>query len=132
MMFSRILLLLTDPQASQSSARWAIALAEQSKARIFVLYVTEPARKKKLASLTKRDQSAVSKELEESAWQSLYIVEDMAFEKEVKTSLHYEEGAVLEMVIEFVKNYDIKLLVLSNGETAKKFAVASPVPVFIA
>jgi nucleotide-binding universal stress UspA family protein len=129
-MFSRILLLLTDPQTSQATARWAIDLAEQSKARIFVLYVTEPVRKKKLASLTKRDQQAVAKELEESAWQSLYIVEDMAFEKEVKSSLHYEEGAVTETVLEFAKSYDIQLLVLGSGETARKFA-AAPLPVFI-
>lgn len=130
-MFSRILLLVGDAAMNQSVARRAIDLAEQFGARVFVLSVTEPTRKKKLASLTKREVGVVAKELEESAWQSLYIVEDLAFDKEVKTSLHYEEGAVYETVIEFLKNYGIELLVMNNGEVARKFAVASPVPVFI-
>jgi nucleotide-binding universal stress UspA family protein len=129
-MFSRILLLVADAGTNQTVACRAIDLAEHFGARIFVLSVTEPTRKKKLASMTKREVGVVAMELEESAWQSLYIVEDLAFDKEVKTSLHYEEGAVYETVIEFLKNYDIDLLVMGHGEVARKFAAASPVPVF--
>ncbi len=130
-MFNKILLLLTDSQTGQAASKWAISLSETFKARIYVLYVAEPSRKKKLASLTKRDTKQITKELEESGWQSLYMVEDLAFEKEIKSSLHYEEGQIFETVIEFIKNYGVQLLVLSNGEVAKKFAVASPIPVFV-
>ncbi len=132
MMFNKILLLITDTQSGQTATEWSISLACLFKARLFVLYIIEPSRKKKLASLTRRDLNSISKELEESGWQSLYLVEDLAFEKEVKTSLHYEDGVTFETVIEFIKDYGIQLLVLSNGEVAKKFAISSPVPVFIA
>ncbi|MEO0226147.1 MAG: universal stress protein [candidate division WOR-3 bacterium] len=130
-MFSKILLLLTDTH-SDSAINWSIKLAQLFKARLYVLYIIEPSRKKKLATLTKRDLNLISKELEENGWQNLYMVEDQAFEKEVKTSLHYVDGLIFETVVEFIKDYGIQLLILNSGETAKKFAVASPVPVFIA
>lgn len=123
---------MADAQSIHSTPQWAVDLAKLFESRLFVLFITEPSRKKKLASLTKRDIKLISEELEESGWQSLYLVEEEAFEKEVKTSLHYEEGPVFETAIEFIKNYGIQLLVIKNGEAAKKFAGTSPIPVFVA
>ena len=94
--FKRSLLVLTE-NADQSILSVAVQFCKNSGSRLFVLFVIEPDRISRLASLTHQKVKMLHKNTEEDGWKLLYLIEDEAVENGVWTSLHLEEGDLLQM-----------------------------------
>ncbi len=107
----------------------AIGLCKEFKSRLFVLFVIEPHRISRLASLTRQKTENLYKKIEEDGWQMLYLVEDEAVDNGVWTSLHLEDGNTLQVIRKYVASYDINVILTERNNETKKLFVASPIPV---
>ncbi len=128
MEFKNLLLLLTD-DGDEEIITPCIQFCKFFRCKLFVLFVIEPFRVSRLASLTHQQTDKLLKVIEEQGWKLLYLVEDEATENDIRTSLHYEEGNMIKLIKEFVENYDIDAIFVRKKEEAKKLFVSSPVMV---
>jgi hypothetical protein len=125
--FKKLLLVLTD-DADQSILTNAVQLCKNFKSKLYVLFVIEPNRVSRLASLTHQKVKVVHKKTEENGWKLLYLLEDEAVENGVWTSLHLEDGNLLKVTDRYVDAYEIDALLIKRKEESKKIFVSSPVP----
>lgn len=125
--FKKLLLILTD-DADQSILTDAVQLCKDFKSKLYVLFVIEPNRISRLASLTHQKVKIVHKKTEENGWKLLYLLEDEAVENGVWTSLHLEDGNLLKVTNRYVDAYEIDALLIKRKEESKKIFVSSPVP----
>ncbi len=128
MEFKNLLLLLTD-DTDEEIISPCIQFCKIFRCRLFVLFIMEPFRISRLASLTHKKTNELHKTIEEQGWKLLYLVEDEATENDIRTSLHHEEGNMIKLIKNFVENYTIDALILRKKEATKKVFVASPVMV---
>ena len=94
-----------------------------------MLFVIEPDRISRLASLTHQKVKMLHKNTEEDGWKLLYLIEDEAVENGVWTSLHLEEGDLLQMTNRYVDAYEIDALLIKKKEGSKRIFVSCSVPV---
>ena len=128
MKFKKVALLLTE-NTDQQIVSQAVQLCKKFKSNLFVLFVIEPQKVSRLASLTHQKVETFHQKIEEEGWQLLYLVEDEAVEKGVWTSLHLENGAITSMLKKYVKAYEINIVMVKKKDETKKVFVSSPVPV---
>lgn len=128
MKFDKVLLVLTG-EADQSIMPDAIQFCKTSGSRLFVLFVIEPNRIARLASLTHQKVKAVHSKTEEEGWQLLYLLEDDAVENGVWTSLHLEEGNLSQVTHHYVESYGIDVMLVKRKEEFKKLFSACSVPI---
>lgn len=128
MNFNRSLLILTE-DADQSVLSIAVQFCKNSGSRLFALFVIEPDRISRLARLTHQKVKVVHKKTEEDGWKLLYLLEDEAVENGVWTSLHLEEGNLLQMTNRYVDAYEIDALLIRKKEGSKRIFVSCSVPV---
>jgi hypothetical protein len=128
MEFKRYLLVLTG-DVDQSILSSAVQLCKNSGGKLFVLFVIEPNRVARLASLTHQRVKIVYDKTEENGWQLLYLVEDEAVENGIWTSLHLEEGNLLELTMRYAETYQIDALMIKRKDESKKVFVSSSIPV---
>ena len=126
--FKRSLLVLTE-NADQSILSVAVQFCKNSGSRLFVLFVIEPDRISRLASLTHQKVKMLHKNTEEDGWKLLYLIEDEAVENGVWTSLHLEEGDLLQMTNRYVDAYEIDALLIKKKEGSKRIFLSCSVPV---
>ena len=107
----------------------AVQLCKNLSGKLFVLFVIEPNRISRLASLTHQKVKVVYDKTEENGWQLLYLVEDEAVENGVWTSLHLEEGSLLDITKRYVDTYQIDALLIKRKDESKKIFVSSTIPV---
>ena len=108
----------------------SIQFCKNLSSKLFVLFVVEPNRIARLASLTHQKVEVVHKKTEEEGWKLLYLLEDEAVENGVWTSLHLEEGSLMHLVSHYVESYDIDALLVKRKDECKKIFVSSSIPVF--
>jgi hypothetical protein len=128
MEFKRFLLVLTS-ETDQSILSPAVQLCKNSRGKLFVMFVIEPNRVSRLASLTHQKVKAIYDKTEENGWQLLYLVEDEAVENGIWTSLHLEEGNLLELTRRYAETYQIDALMIRKKDESKNVFVSSSVPV---
>jgi hypothetical protein len=128
MKFEKFLLLLTC-EADQSVMSAAVQFCKNTNSRLFALYVIEPGRVSRLASLTHQKVKVVHSKTEEEGWKLLYLLEDEAVDNGVWTSLHLEEGNLLRMVNHYIDTYGIDGLLFKRKDELKKVFVSSSIPV---
>ncbi len=128
MEFKKFLLMLTG-DTDQTILSAAVQLCKSLSGKLFVLFVIEPNRISRLASLTHQRVKVVYDKTEESGWQLLYLVEDEAVENGVWTSLHLEEGSLLDITNRYVDTYQIDALLIKRKDELKKIFVSSTIPV---
>jgi len=128
MKFEKFLLLLTG-EADQSVMSAAVQFCKNTNSRLFALYVIEPGRVSRLASLTHQKVKVVHSKTEEEGWKLLYLLEDEAVDNGVWTSLHLEEGNLLRMVNHYIDTYSIDGLLFKRKDELKKVFVSSSIPV---
>ena len=128
MEFKKFLLMLTG-DTDQTILSAAVQLCKDLDGKLFVLFVIEPNRVSRLASLTHQKVKIVYDKTEENGWQLLYLVEDEAVENGVWTSLHLEEGSALDITRRYIDTYQIDALLLKRKDESKKMFVSSTIPV---
>ncbi len=128
MEFKKFLLMLTG-DTDQTILSAAVQLCKDLGGKLFVLFVIEPNRISRLASLTHQKVKIVYDKTEENGWQLLYLVEDEAVENGVWTSLHLEEGSALDITRRYIDTYQIDALLLKRKDESKKMFVSSTIPV---
>jgi hypothetical protein len=128
MEFKRYLLVLTS-ETDQSILSAAVQLCKNSHGKLFVMFVIEPSRVSRLASLTHQKVKAIYDKTEENGWQLLYLVEDEAVENGIWTSLHLEEGNLLELTKRYAETYQIDALMIKKKDESKNIFVSSSIPV---
>lgn len=128
MKFKKVILFLTE-NTDQEIVDQAVQLCKKFKSNLFVLFVIEPQKISRLASLTHRKVENFHQKIEEEGWQLLYYVEDEAVEKGVWTSLHLENGQITNILKKYVKAYDIDIVIMKRKDETKKVFVSSLVPV---
>jgi hypothetical protein len=128
MEFKKFLLMLTG-DTDQTILSAAVQLCKTLSGKLFVLFVIEPSRISRLASLTHQRVKVVYDKTEENGWQLLYLVEDEAVENGVWTSLHLEEGSLLDITKRYVDTYQIDALLIKRKDELKKIFVSSTIPV---
>lgn len=128
MEFKKFLLMLTG-DTDQTILSAAVQLCKDLGGKLFVLFVIEPNRISRLASLTHQKVKIVYDKTEENGWQLLYLVEDEAVENGVWTSLHLEEGSVIDIAMRYIDTYQIDALLLKRKDESKKMFVSSTIPV---
>ncbi len=126
--FKKFLLVLTE-DADQSILTDAVQLCKDFKSKLYVLFVIEPNRVSRLASLTHQKVKVVHKKTEEDGWKLLYLLEDEAVENGVWTSLHLEDGNQLKVTNRYVDAYEIDALLIKRKEESKKIFVSSSIPI---
>ncbi len=107
----------------------AVQFSKSCGSKLFVLFVIEPSRISRLASISHQKVKVVYDRTEENGWQLLYLVEDEAVENGVWTSLHLEEGNMLEILKRYIDTYRIDALLIKRKDESKKIFVSSPIPV---
>ena len=125
--FKKLLLVLTD-DADQSILTDAVQLCKDFKSKLYVLFIIEPNRVSRLASLTHQKVKVVHKKTEENGWKLLYLLEDEAAENGVWTSLHLEDGNLLKVTNRYVDAYEIDVMLIKRKEESKRIFVSSSVP----
>jgi hypothetical protein len=128
MEFKKFLLMLTG-DTDQTILSAAVQVCKNLDGKLFVLFVIEPNRISRLASLTHQKVKLVYDKTEENGWQLLYLVEDEAVENGVWTSLHLEEGSLLDIAKRYVDIYRIDALLIKRKDELKKLFVSSTIPV---
>jgi hypothetical protein len=126
--FKKLLLVLTV-DAEQSILTDAVQLCKDFKSKLYVLYVIDPDRVSRLASLTHQKVKVVHKKTEEDGWKLLYLLEDEAVENGVWTSLHLEDGNMLEVTNRYIEGYEIDALLVMRKRESKQIFVSSSIPV---
>lgn len=126
--FNKFLLVLTG-DTDQSILTDAVQLCKDFKSKLYVLFVIEPNRVSRLASLTHQKVKVVHKKTEEDGWKLLYLLEDEAVEIGVWTSLHLEDGNLLKVTNRYVDAYEIDALLIKRKEESKKIFVSSSIPI---
>ncbi len=128
MKFKKIILVLTEGSDQQIVSQ-AVQLGKKFKSKLFVLFIIEPQKISRLASLTHQKAETFHREIEEEGWQLLYRVEDEAIEKGVWTSLHLENGTLTNIVKKYVEAYEINIVIMKRKDETKKVFVSSLIPV---
>lgn len=123
------MLLVLTGDADQSILTDAVQLCKNFKSKLYVLFIVEPDRVSRLASLTHQKVKVVHKKTEEEGWQLLYLLEDEAVENGVWTSLHLEDGNMLKVTNRYVEAYEIDALLIKRKQESKKIFVSSSIPV---
>ena len=126
--FKKLLLVLTG-DADQSILTDAVQLCKDFKSKLYVLYVIDPDRVSRLASLTHQKVKVVHKKTEEDGWKLLYLLEDEAVENGVWTSLHLEDGNMLKVTNRYIEGYEIDALLVMRQRESKHIFVSSSIPV---
>jgi hypothetical protein len=129
MKFEKLLLVLSA-DADKAILSDSIQCCKNLGSKLFALFVVEPNRIARLASLTHQKVEVVHRKTEEEGWKLLYLLEDEAVENGVWTSLHLEEGSLMHLVSHYVESYDIDALLIKRRDECKKIFVSSSVPVF--
>jgi hypothetical protein len=126
--FKKVLLVLINDTNLQILTQ-AIKFCKNFQSKLFVLFIIESNRISRLASLTHQKVANLHKKLEEQGWRILYLVEDEAVENGVWTSLHLEEGNMMNIVRKYVKSYNIDIIITEKKKETRKIFVTSPTPV---
>ncbi|MGD9380353.1 MAG: hypothetical protein PVI51_07275 [candidate division WOR-3 bacterium] len=128
MKFEKMLLVLTG-DADQSIMPDAIEFCKNAGSRLFVLFVIEPSRVARLASLTHQKVKVVHSKTEEEGWKLLYLIEDDAVQNGVWTSLHLEEGHLAQVIAHYIESYGIDAMLFKRKDEFKKIFITCSIPV---
>ena len=122
--------MILNTDADKAVLSDSIQFSKYLGSKLFALFVVEPNRIARLASLTHQKMEVVHRKTEEEGWKLLYLLEDEAVENGVWTSLHLEEGNLMHLVSHFVESYGIDALLVKRKDECKKIFLSSSVPVF--
>lgn len=126
--FKKVLLVLTNDVNLQILTH-VIKLCKNFQSKLFVLFIIESSRISRLASLTHQRVANLHKKLEEQGWRILYLIEDEAVENGVWTSLHLEDGNMMNIIRKYVQSYNIDIIITERKKETRKIFVASSTPV---
>ncbi|NOR16164.1 hypothetical protein GQ543_00420, partial [candidate division WOR-3 bacterium] len=125
MKFKKVILVLTE-DTDQMIITQVVKLCKKFKSKLFVLFVVEANRASRLARLTHQKTDILDQEIEESGWKLLYLVEDEAVESDVWTSLHLENGNLMDVLKKYIEAYDINTVFTKRKDETKEIFVSSP------
>ncbi|MEO0294143.1 MAG: universal stress protein [candidate division WOR-3 bacterium] len=107
----RILLYIVSGETRASWER-AIEISKSLEATLFALFIVDKEIVKTMSALRGISEVEVAIQLEEEGWKYLYYLEELAISKEVKTALFVEEGDIIDVLKNFVKEKKIELLIV--------------------
>jgi hypothetical protein len=126
--FKKVLLVLTN-DADLQKLPHVMKLCKNFQSKLFVLFIIESNRISRLASFTHQKVANLHKKIEEQGWRILYLVEDEAAENSVWTSLHLEDGNMMNIIRKYVQSYNIDIIITERRKETRKIFVSSPTPV---
>lgn len=103
-MYKRVLFFLDPDETRVDLLEELLDLITQLKSRLIVLVVVPPD-----AENASKEELERKEALEDRAWNILYQIEDIAFDREIKISLMVEEGDTEEVIASVVKSYNVDL-----------------------
>lgn len=110
-MLEKILLYVENRESSPALATWTLKLARMLNARIFAVFVINDSTS---PPVTDPKPKRHKTDREETAWATLYEIEDDAFEENVKISLIIEEGRPEDKLIEVLKSFELDGMIISS------------------
>ncbi len=105
------LLLYTNDLTPEATEK-VFTLTTALKAKIFALYVIDEGIIRKVMKEEKKEREVIKDEIEESAWEKLYELEETAFHQGVKISLLLLVGQASRVIREVMRSYEIDLLLI--------------------
>jgi len=111
-MLEKILLYVENRESSQALALWTLKIARKLNARIYAVFVINDSTLKPPVTNPKSKRHKTDQE--ETAWATLYEIEDDAFEENVKISLIIEEGRPEDKLIEVLKSFELDGMIISS------------------
>ncbi len=119
------ILLYIENRESKELALWTLKLARQLNARIFAVFVISDANLPPAANPKPKRRKT---DQEETAWKTLYEIEDDAFEENVKISLILEEGLPMTKLIEVLQSFELDGIVVSRQSKLDLKELISRIP----
>jgi len=113
-MLEKILLYVENRESAQALATWTLKLAKTLNARIFAVFIINDSTLTPQVTHPKAKRHKADSNREETAWATLYEIEDDAFEENVKISLIIEEGTPLTKLIEILQSFELDGIVVSS------------------
>ncbi len=104
-MYKRILMYLDPSESRLDQLEGLLDLASQLHSRLIVLAVLPHIDEN--ASAEKIDNQ---EDLEDRTWNILYQIEEIAFDREIKTSLMIEDGDTEEVIASVVRSYEVDIV----------------------
>jgi hypothetical protein len=126
--FKKALLVLTG-DADQAIISDTVQWARKMKSKLYGLFVLDNSKTARIARLTHQKTDAVRDKTEEDGWRLLYLVEDEAVSNGVRTSLHFEDGNVVNTLKKYINTYKVDVVVVRKADENKKIFVSSTIPV---
>jgi fructose/tagatose bisphosphate aldolase len=111
-MFKRLLVLVDFSPHNEEYFKECIELASKIGAEIIAFNIVDINAINSIARHAGKRESEVAVELEEDGWKYLYMFEDMAKNKGVKTLVHQEEGVFESKITQAVSKYKVDLVCL--------------------
>lgn len=111
-MFKRLLVVIDFSPQNEEYFQECIELAGRLGAEIIAFNVVDINTINSIARHSGKRESEVAVELEEDGWKYLYMFEDMAKNKGVRTLVHQEEGVFESKITQAVSAYKIDLVCL--------------------
>lgn len=110
-MYRRILLLVTGITGYEKVVEDAIEISAVFQSEIVALAVLDENKVRQFSKFSKKSIEEIEVDLEEDAWSYLYYTEEMIIDKDQKVFLRFEEGSVVEKVIQVAKETKADLVV---------------------
>jgi len=115
-MFEKILFLASGTKDAMRAADICIDLALAHDSQIIAIYVVDTNAVRQLSRSSSKSPGEIAVEMEESGWRYLYYIEELAKDKKAKIVVMMENGSPAERTIDLARQYDVKLIVLSQPE----------------
>lgn len=111
-MFKRLLVVVDFSPHNEEYFKVCIELASKIGAEIIAFNIVDINTINSIARHVGKRESEVAVELEEDGWKYLYMFEDMAKDKGVRTVVHQEEGVFESEITQAVSKYKVDLVCL--------------------
>ena len=127
-MYKRILLIVTGISGYEKVVEEAIEISEGFKSAIIALAVLDKNKVRQLSKFSSKSIEEIEVDLEEDAWSYLYYTEEMIIARDQKVFLRFEEGSVVEKVIQVAKEVKADLVITQQPAPDKDKVFRSYLP----
>ena len=117
-LFTRILVIVTGIRGYEEVVREAGELASVFHSEVIALYVLDQNKVRQLSRFSSKSIEAVEADLEEDGWTYLYYTEQQLLDMSVPVFLRFEEGAVVEKVMQVAREVKADLVITQQPSQA--------------
>lgn len=131
MELKRILLIVTGISGYEKVVEDAAEIASAFKSEIVALAVLDKNRVRQLSKFSNKSIEEIEVDLEEDAWSYLYFTEEIVLERDGRVFLRYEEGSVVEKVVQIANEIKADVVITQQPPLDKDKVFRSYLPSLI-